>query len=55
MAKVEDALKYLDGFLEAQKFVAGPNMTLADLSLLASVSSLEASDINFMKYNNVKR
>ncbi|KAL4708835.1 hypothetical protein ACJJTC_019351 [Scirpophaga incertulas] len=55
LAKVEEALKYLDTFLEGQKYVAGPNLTLADLSIMASVSSMEASDINFLKYNNIKR
>ncbi|CAH0399280.1 unnamed protein product [Chilo suppressalis] len=55
LAKVEDALKLLDQFLEGQKFAAGPALTLADLSLVASVSSMEASDVNFNKYNNIKR
>nr|AVZ44716.1 glutathione S-transferase 1 [Grapholita molesta]UYI58584.1 glutathione S-transferase 13 [Grapholita molesta]WDQ36037.1 glutathione S-transferase 1 [Grapholitha molesta] len=53
--KVEDALKLLDQFLDGQKYVAGPNLTLADLSLIAGVSSFEASDIDFKKYSNVNR
>lgn len=53
--KVQEALQLLDKFLEGQKYVAGPNLTVADLSLIASVSSLEASDIDFKKYANVKR
>ncbi|CAG9579564.1 unnamed protein product [Danaus chrysippus] len=55
LAKVEDALKLLDTFLEGQKYVAGPNLTVADLSIIAGVSSFEASDIDFKKYANVKR
>ncbi|CAK1541248.1 unnamed protein product [Leptosia nina] len=55
LAKVEDALNLLDTFLEGQKYVAGPNLTLADLSIIAGVSSFEASDIDFKKYANVKR
>lgn len=55
LAKVEDALQLLEKFLEGQKYVAGPNLTLADLSLIASVSSFEASDIDFKKYPNIKR
>ncbi|XP_046967287.1 glutathione S-transferase 1-1-like [Vanessa cardui] len=55
LAKVEDALKLLDTFLEGQKYVAGPNLTVADLSIVAGVSSFEASDIDFKKYANVKR
>ncbi|XP_052754521.1 glutathione S-transferase 1-1 [Galleria mellonella] len=54
-SKIEDSLKLLDTFLEGQKYVAGPNLTVADLSLIASVSSFEASDIDFKKYPNVKR
>lgn len=54
-AKIEDALQLLDKFLEGQKYVAGPNLTVADLSLVASVSSFEASDIDFKKYPNIKR
>ncbi|KAL0832362.1 hypothetical protein ABMA28_001794 [Loxostege sticticalis] len=52
---VENALKLLDTFLEGQKYCAGNNLTVADLSLIASVSSLEASDVNFLKYPNIKR
>ncbi|XP_026492992.1 glutathione S-transferase 1-1-like [Nymphalis io] len=55
LAKVEDALKLLDTFLEGQKYVAGANLTVADLSIVAGVSSFEASDIDFKKYANVKR
>ncbi|XP_013196509.2 glutathione S-transferase 1-1 [Amyelois transitella] len=54
-AKVEESLKLLDHFLDGQKFSAGPNLTIADLSLVATVSSFEASDIDFKKYNNIKR
>ncbi|XP_013164097.1 PREDICTED: glutathione S-transferase 1-1-like [Papilio xuthus] len=54
-AKVEDALKILDVFLEGQKYVAGAGLTVADLSLIASVSTFEASDIDFKKFANVKR
>lgn len=54
-AKIEDSLQLLNTFLEGQKYVAGANLTLADLTLIASVSSFEASDIDFKKYANVKR
>lgn len=54
-AKVEDALQLLNTFLEGQKYSAGSNLTVADLSLIASVSSLEVTDIDFKKYPNVKR
>lgn len=55
LAKIEDALQLLNTFLDGQKFSAGPSLTLADLSLVASVSSFEASDVDFKKYPNIKR
>uniref|UniRef100_A0A0K8TVM2 Glutathione-S-transferase n=1 Tax=Epiphyas postvittana TaxID=65032 RepID=A0A0K8TVM2_EPIPO len=55
LAKIEEALKFLETFLEGQKYVAGPNLTVADLSLIASISSFEVTDIDFKKYSNVKR
>lgn len=33
-------MKVLDGFLEANKFIAGDNLTIADLSVLSNVSSI---------------
>nr|AWX68885.1 glutathione S-transferase delta 2 [Heortia vitessoides] len=55
LARLEDSMKLLDKFLEGQKYVAGPNMTLADLSLVASVSSMEPTPLNFSKFPNVVR
>lgn len=55
LAKIEESLKLLDGFLDGQKYVAGPNLTVADLSIIAGVSSFEASDIDFKKYANIKK
>nr|WGO51741.1 glutathione S-transferase delta 4 [Ectropis grisescens] len=55
LAKIEDALQLLDKFLDGQTYVAGRALTLADLSLVASVSSFEASDVDFKKYKNVNR
>nr|UQQ66573.1 glutathione S-transferase delta 1 [Conogethes punctiferalis] len=55
LEKVEEALKLFDSILEGHKFVAGNTFTVADLDYLASVSSFEASDVNFLKYPNIKR
>nr|AIL29309.1 glutathione S-transferase delta 2 [Cnaphalocrocis medinalis] len=55
LEKVEEALKMLDTMLEGHKFITGNNMTIADLDYLASISSFEASDVNFLKYPNIKR
>lgn len=37
---LEEALGFLDVFLEGNDFVAGNNLTVADCSLVASVSSI---------------
>ncbi|OAD57706.1 Glutathione S-transferase 1, isoform D [Eufriesea mexicana] len=49
------ALSFLDQFLEGQNYVAGSNMTLADLSLTATISTLEVLDYDLSKYKNVTR
>jgi len=52
--KKENALKtsldYLDGFLEKQEYVAGSALTIADLSILASITQLEAMDYRLTGY-----
>ncbi|KAL0832361.1 hypothetical protein ABMA28_001793 [Loxostege sticticalis] len=53
--KLEEALKFLDNFLEGQKYAAGPELTLADLVLVISVSSIEAAGIPIIAYPNVVR
>lgn len=37
--KLTDAFKVLDTFLEGQDYVTGANMTIADLALVASVTT----------------
>lgn len=41
---MEEALGFLDVFLEGTNFVCGENLTIADCSLVASVSSLVVSN-----------
>ena len=38
------ALSFLDKFLEGENYVAGKNMTLADLSIVSTVSTLEVNN-----------
>ncbi|RZC32002.1 glutathione S-transferase 1-like [Asbolus verrucosus] len=40
-AKFEEALSILDGFLKDQSWVAGQNMTIADFSVIAVISTAE--------------
>jgi len=41
--KVEESYEFLNKFLENQDFVAGDNLTLADLAIIASVSTAEVT------------
>ncbi|XP_017855534.1 PREDICTED: LOW QUALITY PROTEIN: glutathione S-transferase 1-1-like [Drosophila arizonae] len=42
-------------FLEGQKFVAGDTLTVADFSIVATVSTFVAADFDIAKYPNVAR
>lgn len=39
--KLKEALGWLNTFLEGQAFVAGNNMTLADISIIVTLTNLE--------------
>lgn len=54
MEKLEQAFEFLNTFLEGQTWAAGANMTIADLALVASVSTAEAVGFPIGKYPNVK-
>ncbi|KAJ3648206.1 hypothetical protein Zmor_020026 [Zophobas morio] len=51
--KIKEALGFLDSFLQNDEFVAGSQLTLADLSLLATVTSFEAVNFDLSAYKNV--
>ncbi|XP_058450667.1 glutathione S-transferase 1 isoform X3 [Malaya genurostris] len=51
--KMLEGLEFLDKFLEGAKYVAGDSLTIADLSILATVSSYEAAKVDLSKYSNV--
>jgi glutathione S-transferase len=53
--KMEDGFEFLNTFLETSKFAAGDHLTIADISLVATVSSFEAASFDFSKYANVAR
>uniref|UniRef100_A0A182QFG8 glutathione transferase n=1 Tax=Anopheles farauti TaxID=69004 RepID=A0A182QFG8_9DIPT len=50
LEKLEEALHLLDGFLTNNPYAAGPNVTLADYSLVATVSTLEVIEYDLSKY-----
>jgi glutathione S-transferase len=43
LEKLEGAFSVLDTFLEGKNWVAGNNITIADYSIIATVSSIEVS------------
>lgn len=53
--KLDDAFKVLDAFLGSSQYAAGDKLTVADLSLVASVSTAEVSGININSYPNVAK
>lgn len=55
MKKIEEAFQFLDKFLEGHNFVAGSNLTIADLSIIATVSTAEILGFDLSKYPNVAK
>ncbi|KAI7815277.1 glutathione S-transferase [Rhyzopertha dominica] len=51
---LDEALGFLDVFLEGNDFVCGNKLTVADCSLVASVSSIAAVGWNITPYANVR-
>ncbi|XP_011193458.1 glutathione S-transferase 1-1 [Zeugodacus cucurbitae] len=53
--KIDVAFEFLNTFLEGNNWVAGDQVTVADLAILASVSTFEAASYDFSKFANVAR
>uniref|UniRef100_A0A1I8PRH8 Glutathione S-transferase 1-1 n=1 Tax=Stomoxys calcitrans TaxID=35570 RepID=A0A1I8PRH8_STOCA len=53
--KLETALEFLNVFLSESKYVAGDTMTLADLAILATVSTMEVGNVDVSKYEHINR
>jgi len=53
--KLDEAFGFLDKFLEDGKWAAGDNYTLADIALVASVTSAEVVGYDVAKYPNVSK
>lgn len=53
--KLEEAFEFFNTFLATSKFAAGEKFTVADISLIATVSSCEVAGFDFSKYANVTR
>lgn len=55
LTKIEEAFKFFDIFLEGQEFAAGNELTLADLSLVSTVSTFEVVGFDLSPYKNVSK
>ncbi|XP_052865862.1 glutathione S-transferase 1 isoform X3 [Anopheles cruzii] len=53
--KMQDAVDFLNIFLEGHKYVAGgDHLTIADLSILATISTYDVAGFDLAKYPHVK-
>ncbi|XP_069700048.1 glutathione S-transferase D5-like [Periplaneta americana] len=55
LTKLQEAYQVLDKFLDGQNWVAGNNLTIADISLTASVTAMQAVGFDVSKYPNVTK
>ncbi|XP_053692074.1 glutathione S-transferase 1-like [Sabethes cyaneus] len=53
MGALEHAVRMLDLFLEGQSYVTGQNMTIVDLSMLATIATMNALGFDLERYQNV--
>lgn len=53
--KMEDAVGFLNTFLDGHKWACGDKMTVADFALVATISTYEASGFDFSKYPHVQK
>ncbi|KAL7647602.1 UNVERIFIED_CONTAM: hypothetical protein RMT77_001202 [Armadillidium vulgare] len=54
---MKQSLDYLDGFLEEEgtSYLCGENITIADISILASITELDAMEYNYKYYGFLTR
>uniref|UniRef100_A0A2S2NW49 Glutathione S-transferase 1-1 n=1 Tax=Schizaphis graminum TaxID=13262 RepID=A0A2S2NW49_SCHGA len=55
LPKLKSALEILDAYLEKTKWVAGPEVTLADIVIVVTISCLEIVGYDLTSYPNVLR
>lgn len=48
--KLTEAFQIMENFLEGQDYVTGENLTIADLALVASVTTAEVNSMIVMQY-----
>lgn len=45
LKKLEEGFEFLNTFLQGQQWVAGPNITVADYAIVATVSTADVSSL----------
>lgn len=55
LKKSEEALGFLSTFLEGKTYVAGDRLTIADISLIASIANFTVLNLDLSKYPNIQR
>ncbi|KMQ89185.1 glutathione s-transferase 1-1 [Lasius niger] len=50
---INNALSFLDKFLEGENYAAGKTLTLADLTLVVTISNFKLVDHDLSKYGNI--
>ncbi|XP_060645605.1 LOW QUALITY PROTEIN: uncharacterized protein LOC132784187 [Drosophila nasuta] len=53
--KVEEALSFLNSFLEGQQYLAGDSLTVADIAILSTLAFFQAVGLDISKYSNVAK
>lgn len=53
--KMNEALEYLNTFLEGHTYAAGDSLTIADITLVTTISNYEAVGIDFSQYSNIPK
>ncbi|XP_044731338.1 glutathione S-transferase 1-1-like [Chrysoperla carnea] len=55
IADMNDSLNILNRFLSESKYICGENLTLADLSLVPAVSTIQEMEFSLTPFENVKK
>ncbi|CAH0583129.1 unnamed protein product [Chrysodeixis includens] len=53
--KLNEALGWLNTFLDGRAFVAGDNLTIADISMVVTMTNLEAFGYDYSAHDNVSK
>ncbi|CAB3235831.1 unnamed protein product [Arctia plantaginis] len=53
--KLNEALGWLDTFLDGRAFVAGENLTIADITIIVTITNIDAFGFDFSQHENLKK